>query len=98
MGLRDLSKASVAATKVDERPAPAMFKQYREADGRFYFKLVQGDRVLLQSAGFDAPRDAGQRVAALKQAGRLDDESLLADGVSREDVDAALAAMAEAAA
>ena len=54
--------------------------------------------MLLQSAGFDAPRDAGQRVAALKQAGRLDDESLLADGVSREDVDAALAAMAEAAA
>ncbi len=98
VGLRDLSKASVAATKVEERPAPAMFKQYREADGRFYFKLVQGDRVLLQSAGFDAPRDAGQRVAALKQAGRLDDESLLADGVSREDVDAALAAMAEAAA
>ena len=98
VGLRDLSKASVAATTVEDRPAPATFKQYREADGRFYFKLVQGDRVLLQSAGFDAPRDAGQRVAALKQAGRLDDESLLADGVAREDVDAALAAMAEAAA
>ncbi|HEY4581769.1 MAG TPA: tryptophan--tRNA ligase [Lysobacter sp.] len=98
VGLRDLSKASVAATTVEDRPAPATFKQYREADGRFYFKLVQGDRVLLQSAGFDAPRDAGQRVAALRQAGRLDDESLLADGVRRDEVDAALAAMAEAAA
>ena len=98
VGLRDLSKASAAATTVEDKPAPATFKQYREADGRFYFKLVQGDRVLLQSAGFDAPRDAGQRVAALRQAGRLDDESLLADGVRRDEVDAALAAMAEAAA
>ncbi|GAB6194869.1 tryptophan--tRNA ligase [Lysobacter xanthus] len=100
VGLRDLSKVSMAATNVDETPAPAVFKQYREADGKFYFKLVQGERLLLQSAGFDAPRDAGQRVAALKQAARLDDESaaMLAEGVSRADVDAALARLAEAAA
>ena len=38
-------------------------------------------------------------MAALKQAARLDDESaaMLADGVSRADVDAALARLAEAA-
>ena len=81
----------------DEKPAPATFKQYREADGRFYFKLVRGERVLLQSAGFDAPREAGQRVAALKQAGRLDDDASIAlgEGVTRDEVDAALAQMAE---
>ena len=97
VGLRDLSKVSVAVSKDDDRPALATFKQYRETDGKFYFKLVQGERVLLQSAGFDAPRDAGQRVAALKQAARLDDDALLADGVARAEVDAALAQLAQAA-
>jgi tryptophanyl-tRNA synthetase len=103
VGLRDLS--IVASTHVERAAGiadatPATFKQYREADGRFYFKLVRGERVLLQSAGFDAPRDAGQRIAALKQAMRLDDDDGLAlgEGVSRDEVDAALAAMAEAAA
>ncbi len=47
--------------------ALAQFKQYREKDGRFYFKLVDGDgKVLLQSVGFVSARDAGQVVAALK--------------------------------
>jgi tryptophanyl-tRNA synthetase len=96
VGLRDLSKVTVAVSAQDDKPAPATFKQYREADGRFYFKLVRGDRVLLQSAAFDAPRDAGQRVAALRQAGRLDDDALLAEGVTRDEVDAALAQMADA--
>jgi tryptophanyl-tRNA synthetase len=96
VGLRDLSRATVAASTQDDKPAPAVFKQYREADGRFYFKLVRGDRVLLQSAAFDAPRDAGQRVAALKRAGRLDDDALLADGTTRDEADAALAQLAEA--
>lgn len=98
VGLRDLSKAAVAVASEAEKPAPATFKQYREADGKFYFKLVRGERVLLQSAGFDAPRDAGQRVAALKAAARLDDDALLAEGATREEVDAALAQLAEAAA
>lgn len=95
VGLRALSKAAVVVSRHEDRPAPAVFKQYRESDGRFYFKLVQGERVLLQSAGFDAPREAGQRVAALKQAARLDDASLLADGVTREEADAALAQFAD---
>ena len=47
----------------------AVFKQYREADGRFYFKLVDGERVLLQSIGHASARDAGQLVARLKQEG-----------------------------
>ncbi|MBY0411243.1 MAG: DUF1508 domain-containing protein, partial [Burkholderiaceae bacterium] len=79
------------------------FKQYREADGKFYFKLVAADgRLLLQSTGFDAPKDAGQAIGQLqKQAGAL--QALAAhlvpvSGVSGEDVAAALLAMAEAAA
>ena len=46
-----------------------MFKQYREADGQFYFKLVEGERLLLQSVGFEGARNAGQLIGLLKQEG-----------------------------
>ena len=76
-----------------------MFKQYRDADGKFYFKLVQGERVLLQSVGFDSPRDAGQRVAAIKQGEVGDDASdfMLGEGVTSAEVNTALAAFVAAA-
>jgi tryptophanyl-tRNA synthetase len=108
VGLRDLSTQAGAATatRAAKRAMPT-FKQYREADGRFYFKLADGDRVLLQSDGFDSARDAGQLVARAKQdAGaslRLDDGVVrFGDGVlgrvppegSFEDLVAALAAFA----
>ena len=100
VGLRDLSNAdaqAAASRKPDAAAAPT-FKQYRDADGKFYFKLVLGERVLLQSAGFASPRDAGQRIAAIKQ-GALDSDQLdfsLGDGVSSEAVNAALAAFVAA--
>ncbi|MSQ71537.1 MAG: tryptophan--tRNA ligase [Betaproteobacteria bacterium] len=52
------------------RVARPAFKQYREPDGQFYFKLVgaQG-RVLLQSAGFASPKDAGLAIVQLQQQG-----------------------------
>ncbi len=74
----------------------AAFKQYRGADGKFYFKLVQGERLLLQSTGFTSPRDAAQRVSAIRthafDAGSMDDITL-ADGVDMDEVAAALEAM-----
>ncbi|MGV8944618.1 tryptophan--tRNA ligase [Thermomonas sp.] len=100
VGLRDLSNAgtqAATARKADAHAAPT-FKQYRDADGKFYFKLVLGERVLLQSAGFASPRDAGQRIAAIKQ-GALDSDQVdfsLGEGVSSEDVNAALAAFVAA--
>jgi len=46
------------------------FKQYREADGRFHFKLVDADgRVLLQGDGSESPREAGERIARLRREG-----------------------------
>ena len=81
---------------------PPLFKQYREADGRFYFKLAAADgRVLLQSAAFDAGREAGQWVARLKAEGAA---ALAVAGapmqrspdVSLEEVAEALAALAAA--
>ena len=104
VGLRDLSKVSDAEAQAAASKAAAVavaapvFKQYRDADGKFYFKLVQGERVLLQSTGFASPRDAGQRVAAIKQ-GEIGDgasDFSLGDGVTDEEVNAALAAFVAA--
>jgi len=70
VGLRDLgtrnTQAGDTTRKAQSLPA---FKQYREADGQFYFKLVDGERVLLQSIGHASARDAGQLIARLKQEG-----------------------------
>lgn len=70
VGLRDLSsQGDAAATPVGEKSAPPVFKQYRESDGQFYFKLTDGaGALLLQSDGFASSRDAGQLIARLKQA------------------------------
>ena len=102
VGLRDLSKVSDEDARAAARKAAAVaapvFKQYRDADGKFYFKLVQGERILLQSTGFASPRDAGQRVAAIKQ-GEIGDggsDFSLGEGVSDEEVNAALAAFVAA--
>ncbi|AWV06340.1 hypothetical protein C9I47_0618 [Lysobacter maris] len=81
VGLRDLSKVEAVAEQTAEKVAAPVFKQYREADGRFYFKLVQGDRVLLQSEGHASPRDAGQLVAKLKQSAGAEVHHVLDKGV-----------------
>ena len=71
VGLRSFAapleqSAGAKAAKV----AQPVFKQYREADGKFYFKLNAADgALLLQSGAFDSGRDAGQWVSRLKQAG-----------------------------
>ncbi len=78
VGLRDLGWKDAAADAAHARRELPQFKQYRESDNRFYFKLLDGHgRLLVQSAGFDSPRDAGQRIAALKDA---DQPELLQDG------------------
>ena len=68
VGLRDLgSVAQAAATAAPKRAAPSI-KQYREADGRFHVKLVDGEgATLLQSLGLDSPREAGALAARLRQ-------------------------------
>ena len=103
VGLRDLRRGmpSRDAGRKAARPVDgvaAVFKQYREADGKFYFKLVDGERVLLQSAGFDSPKDAGMRIAALKRGefDGADAQVALGDGVDADAVHAALAALAAA--
>src|SRR3546814_10327377 len=71
VGLRDLSQAAGGRRKAAPAKAAApQFKQYREADGRFHFKLVDADgALLLQGAGHESARDTGPLVARLRQAG-----------------------------
>jgi len=69
VGLRPLGATQQAKATKATKAATASFKQYREKDGKFYFKLADAQgQVLLQSTGFDAPRDAGQAIARLQQA------------------------------
>ena len=105
VGLRSLVQVA-APHKADKAHKAALpsFKQYREQDGKFYFKFVAADgRLLLQSTGFDAPKAAGQAIGQLQQAlpGAWQDHAAhlqLAEGVSAADVSAALQALTEAAA
>ncbi len=105
VGLRKLAAPASAQTKQKTvKTVLPTFKQYRDADGQFYFKLLASDgRLLLQSLGFVAPREAALAIASLQQRG---DEALTAlagqlqavDGVSSEEVAAALQQWAEASA
>lgn len=72
VGLRPMKavpRAAAAATAA-EAPKLPTFKQYREADGLFYFKLTSSDNlVLLQSRSFADGREAGGWVKRLKTEG-----------------------------
>lgn len=64
-------------TKKQKASLP-VFKQYREADGQFYFKLTRASgELLLQSAAFASGRDAGMAVGALKTHGLNASEDII---------------------
>lgn len=72
VGLRDLSTIAVNAQEKIEKPKSALpqLKQYREKDGKFYFKLTtESGETLLQSNAFDNPRDAGTWIARFRKEG-----------------------------
>jgi tryptophanyl-tRNA synthetase len=99
VGLRNLAAGAAPARKAKQaKAALPSFKQYREPDGLHYFKLVDASGALLaQSTGFATPQEAGRIVAQLRQ-GRLEGAEValqFADGVSRADVAAALATLAQ---
>lgn len=101
VGLRSLADLAPAPTPAtDVKAARPMFKQYREADGRFYFKLTDAKgHLLLQSTGFESPRQAGQAVARLKAEGWAacaDLHEQVAAHTDAEQVEAALALLRDA--
>ena len=78
VGLRSLAQSTDLAASAKKVALPS-FKQYREPDGLFYFKLsaANGD-TLLQSQGFANPRDAAAAIASLKEQGAAALDSLAA--------------------
>jgi tryptophanyl-tRNA synthetase len=104
VGLRNLgSTASQAGSKKSDKVSLPVFKQYREADGTFAFKLVDASgRLLLQSQTFASPKDAGATIGRLQKEGAtalaaLSGQYQLENGVSQDEVAAALQQLAEAA-
>jgi tryptophanyl-tRNA synthetase len=70
VGLRALSSGTTSNTAKETKTAVPSFKQYREKDGLFYFKLVDAQgQLLLQSKGFASPKEAGQTIARLQTNG-----------------------------
>ncbi len=77
VGLRSLNTGTAETTTKTAKVALASFKQYREKDGQFYFKLVDSaGAVLLQSKGFESPKVAGQAIAQLQREGSAGIEAL----------------------
>jgi len=70
VGLRRLEAPAAATTRKAAKVARPSFKQYRESDGQFYFKLLdaQGE-LLLQSRAFTSPQEAGRAIGRLQQEG-----------------------------
>ena len=70
VGLRSLADATGSAKAKTSKSAQAVFKQYKEGEGQFYFKLVDvKGLVLLQSKAFHSPKEAGVAIAQLRQLG-----------------------------
>src|SRR5690606_19239913 len=99
VGLRRMvaSGAVAAPSHTAHKAELPVFKQYREDDGQFYFKLTtaQGD-LLLQSQAFAEGRAAGGWVKRCRIDGAApwaQARVRLQDGVSREGVEAVLTVM-----
>jgi tryptophanyl-tRNA synthetase len=101
VGLRPLmleKEPTGKATKV--KAALATFKQYREQDGLFYFKLQAGDgRLMIESMGFQSPKDCAATIQRLQAEGSQALEELglaLDEDVTHADLDEAMQALRQA--
>ncbi|WP_310567339.1 tryptophan--tRNA ligase [Hydrogenophaga sp.] len=97
VGLRPLFSAPSSAQPVKTaKVAAPSFKQYRESDGQFYFKLLDAKgQLLLQSTGFASPRDAAQSMTRLQKEGPAALQALAGVLASQADPAAVSAALAQ---
>jgi tryptophanyl-tRNA synthetase len=102
VGLRRMVASAAVQTPAEsaDKPAVPLVKQYREADGQFYFKVATAaGQVLLQSAAFAEGREAGNWVKRFKTEGAaalVGAPVALGEGVSQAEVDVALAVLVAA--
>ena len=114
VGLRKLGVTSSTATTGSAasmsksaaktaKPLLPSFKQYRDADGQFYFKLLSTEgKLLVQSLGFTSGKDAAAAIAALQHQGSaawpvVQSQMQLAVDVTSDALFSALNMLAEAA-
>jgi tryptophanyl-tRNA synthetase len=99
VGLRKMvALPQTQKTTAAKAAALPLFKQYRENDGRFYFKLTAANgTTLLQSSGLADGREAGQWVKRLKTEGSKALDEAPVEFVDRAGVEAALAELLVAA-
>ena len=100
VGLRrfhEIGSAKKEATAVAKKKDLPTFKQYRESDGKFYFKLTDAaGKLLFVSIGFENGKDAGKTIGEMKKGWDAKFLSLvtLCEGVTESEVSQALAALA----
>ena len=102
VGLRPLvaKAASTALQKVTKASAPNV-KQYRDADGLFYFKLISANgQLLVQSSGFVSPQEAAKVISRLRQGSdgldAMKSHLTLGQGIQMVDVSQALGELSAA--
>ena len=98
-------RAAVGLRRLDQLPQPLadaksasplkpVFKQYRDDDGQFYFRLTRANgSTLLQSRAFTSPRDAGLAIAAIKAGEAYTSRATRADDVTPDELKDALATL-----
>ena len=100
VGLRrfhEIGSAKKEATAVAKKKDLPTFKQYRESDGKFYFKLTDAaGKLLFVSIGFENGKDAGKTIGEMKKGWDAKFLSLvtLCEGVTESEVSQTLAALA----
>jgi tryptophanyl-tRNA synthetase len=99
----ELNDSVISTDKVSvikHKPKLATFKQYREKDGLFYFKLADAaGGLMLQSTGFPDPVQCGYAIVRLRAEGAAalaDLGQSLQPGVATDTLDAAMAALRDA--
>ncbi len=100
VGLRrfhEIGSAKKEATAVAKKKELPTFKQYRESDGKFYFKLTDAaGKLLFVSTGFENGKDAGKTIGEMKKGWDAKFLSLvkLSEEVTESEVAQALATFA----
>ncbi len=98
VGLRALSSGVATSAAKEAKANVPSFKQYREKDGQFYFKLVNAQgQLILQSRGFASPKEAGQTIARLQTEGMgsLPDLSPMLEPLTAQDTQNLASALSE---
>jgi len=96
VGLRNLAMRHDSAGKKEKKSGGPSIKQYREKDGTFRYKLLDGAGRTLYEAGFATPQECGAAVARARTGDITGYVPTFEPGVSEADVKAALAELANA--